>query len=144
MATWPVICSTGGDPGFEVYKWMGSGHSMWAYADLYHDDRVIGRTRGKVHTWFGGIVFTHQAVVVTADGTILGWTEPLKFGVDGTVFGLQRSDRTVYWNQPLIRNGRQGQPARVMMNFGWEFQVRALYEVIKVVEKIWPVVAALV
>ncbi|MEV4264575.1 hypothetical protein [Kribbella sp. NPDC049584] len=144
MPTWPVIASTGGDPGQEVYRYLGSGHSMWAYADLYYDDRVIGRTRGKVHTWFGGIVYVHQAIVVDAAGTVVGWTNPQTLGVDGTIFGAERSDRTVFWNEPLIRSGMGGPPVRVMMNLDWEFQARAIGQIIEVVKVVAPVIAALV
>src|SRR4051794_927913 len=127
----PVVCSTAG----EVHSDLGANHHMWTYADLYDNNWLAGRTRTASFTWFGGYIGTIACVVVDANNRLVGTTDQMAYGVNGTAFG--GSDRTETWNLPFKpANVGAGPPARILVAHGWRFEARALVSTIEVIKSV--------
>jgi hypothetical protein len=133
-----ILASTAG----QVHSDLGANHHMWTYADLYDNDWLVGNTRTASFTWFGGYIGTMAAVVVDANTQLVGTTDQLKFGVNGTAFG--GSDRTDNWSLLLKRIGPGTVPARVLIAHGWTFEARTLINLIEVYKVVQPLLALLV
>jgi hypothetical protein len=135
----PVLCSTAG----EVHKDLGANHHMWTYADLYDNNWLAGRTRTASFTWFGGYIGTMACVIVDANNRLVGTTDQMSYGVNGTAWG--GSDRTDTWNLALKpANVGAGPPARILVAHGWRFEARTLVGIIEVVKTVGPYLAYLV
>ena len=126
----------------EVHTDLGANHHMWTYASVWENDWVTARTRTASFTWFGGYVGTVATVIVDSNNQLVGVTDQLSYGVNGTLFG--GSDRTETWNQLMRRTGPGTVPARILVAHGWRFEARSVVKMVEAFKTVAPFIPLLV
>lgn len=93
-----VIRAQSNAVSFDFGVEMGANHYMRAWGTLNRTNGAVSyRQRVLTRTWFGGYKGCTQLYFLDADDTIIGYTDPIRTGVDGRAvpWGAP-SDRTLY------------------------------------------------